>query len=71
MTGRNDAWSLMLPASTPTPQSVARSPAAVLDGLRDRFEVVVLGRAPATPVRRFYRDGRLDGYMQITRKAGT
>lgn len=79
----SDDWSLMLPfdptarcdragrpacsVSMLAPQSATRSPTAVLDGLRDRLEVVVLGRAPVAPVRRFYRDGRLDGYMQITR----
>ncbi|MEJ8811828.1 hypothetical protein WKW77_12175 [Variovorax ureilyticus] len=68
---RNRARDPMRPASTPTtpaPQSAVRSPAAVLDDLRDRFDAVVRQRVPVAPVRRFYRDGRLDGYMQIVRQ---
>lgn len=54
-------------APAPAQQSTTRPPAALLDDARDRFDAIVR-RAPVTPVRRFYRAGRLDGYMQIVRQ---
>ncbi|WP_038218640.1 hypothetical protein [Xenophilus azovorans] len=81
-----DDWSLMLlpnpegrkparrvqplRAPVPTPQEAPRHPAAILDGMRDRLDGLLHPGNPAVPVKRFYRNGRVDGFMQIVRRKG-
>ncbi|WP_038212787.1 hypothetical protein [Xenophilus azovorans] len=81
-----DDWSLMLlpapsararraqvpaaPAPAAEPQPAPHA-AAWLDSARDRLDGLLNpGGKAAVPVKRFYRNGRADGYMQIVRRRG-
>jgi len=81
-----DDWSLMLlpdpsaracrapvpavPAPTAEPQPAPHA-AAWLDSARDRLDGLLNpGGKAAVPVKRFYRNGRVDGFMQLTRRKG-